>query len=181
MSENIPEIPLPAPPTVPTVVEVPVQPEAPQQPAEPAGEPDAGEEAGDTPQAASVDSGTPTVVSDDSGVRVEFPDGRTVTTRQHPFPVSNSEWEKFELTHSGDQARYSYKPGDPEYSPYADPSVPNSQLAQQVEREIQGYAERVLVNPDTPVSSMWEGLQPVYQGQLEQAIATGGGDSEVEA
>jgi hypothetical protein len=141
----------------------------------------------DTQEASKDASGAPeaaqgaTVVNDADGQHVQMPDGSVVFTRSHPYPVSNHEWENYELTHSGDQERYSLRPGDRDYSPYSDPSVPNSHLAQMVEREIQGYGERVQSDPQTKVSAMWEGLQPVYRGQLANAIATGGGDSEVEA
>lgn len=123
----------------------------------------------------------PTVVNDDAGQHVVMPDGTEVTTRSHTYPVSNSEWENYELTHSGDQARYSFKPGDKEYSPYSDPSVPNSHLAQSVEREIQSFAERVLTDVEAKVSPMWHALQGIYQGELKQAIQTGGGSGKVEA
>lgn len=124
---------------------------------------------------------TPTVVNDDSGQHVVMPDGLEVTTRTHTYPVSNSEWENYELTHSGDQLRYPYKPGDKEYSPYSDPNVPNTHMAQMVEREIQSFAARVLEDAEAVVSPMWNALHGIYEGELKQAIATGGGSGKVEA
>lgn len=112
---------------------------------------------------------------------VTMPDGSVVTTRTHPYPISNKEWMEYERTHSGDQERYPWKPGDAQYSANADPSVPDSHAAQRVEREIQSYADRVKNEPGASISPMWDAFQPVYQGALEQAIKTGGGNSEVEA
>lgn len=123
----------------------------------------------------------PVVVNDDNGQHVVMPDGTTVTTRQHPYPVSNSEWLVYEQTHSGDQLRYPYKPGDAEYSPYSDPVVPHTSLAQKVEAEIASFAERVLLNPKAEISNIWNDLKKVYNSELAQAISTGGGSGKIEA
>lgn len=175
---------IPEPPAVPEVPPTPVTPEpvlsgskeaTTDVSATPAAAP-----ASETPAEAAADS-APVVVNDDNGQHVVLADGTSVATRSHPYPISNTEWEKYELTHSGDQARYSLVPGDEHYSPYSDPSVPNSHLAQMVEREIQSFADRILHDAEAVVSPLWHGLQAVYQGELKQAIATGGGSGKVEA
>lgn len=123
----------------------------------------------------------PEVVNDDSGQHVVMPDGTVVTTRHHSYPIGNTEQEVWEQTHSGDQLRYPFKPGDQEYSPLSDPSVPDSHLSGRIEREIQSYADRVLTDSEAKVSPMWEGLQPTYKAELESAIETGGGEGKVRA
>lgn len=125
--------------------------------------------------------GGPVVETNPSGQTVTFPDGRVVHTRSSDAPVSNGEWQAYEHTHQGDQLRYSYKPGDKEYSPYSDPSVPNSHTAQQIEREIASFAERALQNPEAEVSYMWNALRGMHEGALDRAIATGGGSDKVMA
>lgn len=149
--------------------------EAPEQPAE------GTEEAPEAPETPAEEAAEPEVVNDADGQHVNLTDGTTVYTRSHPYPVTNSEWENYELTHSGDQARYSLKPGDLGYSPNSDPSIPNSWLAQQVTVQLASYAERVKLDPNARPSVTWEALQPGYQGALEDAIATGGGSGKVEA
>lgn len=128
-----------------------------------------------------VTPAVPVVNNTADGQSVTMPDGSVVYTRSHPYPVSNSEWEDYERKHQGDQPRYPYVPGDREYSPYSDPTVPNSQLAQQIERELSSYAERVAQDPNTQVSYIWNALHGVYEGELDRAIATGGGSGKVEA
>lgn len=178
---------IPEPPAVPEVPPAPAAPEvaAPVTSGSKEGTKDvsatpATEAASETPAEAATAS-APVVVNDDNGQHVVLADGSSVTTRSHAYPVSNTEWEKYELTHSGDQARYSLVPGDEHYSPYSDPSIPNSHLAQMVEREIQSFADRILHDAEAVVSPLWHGLQGVYQGELKQAIATGGGSGKVEA
>jgi hypothetical protein len=121
----------------------------------------------------------PQVVNDDSGQHVVLPDGTKVYTRHDAFPRSNAEQATFELTHSGDQLRYPYKPGDKEYNAYSDPAVPNSHLARMVETEIVSYAERVLDDPNAAVSTMWNALKGVFDGQLAHAIETGEGSGKI--
>jgi hypothetical protein len=118
-------------------------------------------------------------VNDDSGQHVVLPDGTKVYTRHDAFPRSNAEQATFELTHSGDQLRYPYKPGDKEYNAYSDPAVPNSHLARMVETEIVSYAERVLDDPNAAVSTMWNALKGVFDGQLAHAIETGEGSGKI--
>jgi hypothetical protein len=127
------------------------------------------------------DSSSPQVVNDGNGQHVVMPDGTVVVTRNHTYPVSNAEQAVYEETHSGDQLRYPWKPGDQEYSSYSDPSVPNSQASRWIETEIASYAERVLLDPDAKVSPIWEGLQPTYKSEIEDAIETGGGEGKVRA
>lgn len=122
----------------------------------------------------------PFVTNGPGGQTVTMPDGRVITTRSHPYPVSNSELEKFELTHHGDQLRYPYVPGDPEYSPYSDPAVPNSHLAQRVESEIAGFGERVKQDSEAAISPMWNALKGVEQGEINAAIETGVSSGNVE-
>jgi hypothetical protein len=123
----------------------------------------------------------PEVVSDDSGQHVNMPDGTVVTTRSHTYPVSNAEQDVYEQTHSGDQLRYPYKPGDREYSPYSDPSVPDSRLSQMIEREIVSFADRVATDGKALISPIWSGLQPTYKAEIEAAVETGGGEGKVRA
>lgn len=115
----------------------------------------------------------PVVTNGPDGQTVTMPDGKVVTTRSHPYPVSNYEQEVFDLTHHGDQLRYPYVPGDPAYSAYSDPAVPNSHLAQRVTSEIAGFGERVKQDPNAAVSPMWNNLKGVEQGEIEEAIETG--------
>lgn len=156
--------------------EVPPAPSAPDAP-EDATEPAAGEEEGTEEEG---DSG-PVVETTPTGQTVTFPDGKVVHTRSSDAPVSNSEWRAYELTHQGDQLRYPYVPGDREYTPYSDPNVPNSHTAQQIEREIASYAERVVQDPNAEVSYMWNALHGVHVGELDTAIATGGGEGKAMA
>lgn len=175
--------------------EVPETPETPQEGAQAGSEgmtsPTTSEDTSDSSSASETSvfestdsSGTsaePEVVNDADGQHVNLADGTTVYTRPHPYPVSNHEWQAYELTHSGDQQRYSYKPGDKEYNPLSDPSIPNSWLAKQVETQLASYGERVKVDPNARPSVTWDALQPGYQGELADAIVTGGGDGKVEA
>lgn len=121
----------------------------------------------------------PEVVNDANGQHVNMPDGSVVTTRSHTFPVTNTEQAQYELTHSGDQLRYPYKPGDAAYNAYSDPVIPNSHLARQVETEIASFGERVLKDVEAKISPMWEGLKGIFDGELKQAIATGGGEGKI--
>lgn len=123
----------------------------------------------------------PEVVNDGTGQHVDFPDGSTVYTRSHSFPVSNAEWEAYEVTHSGDQSRYPYTPGDKEYDPYSDPHVPNSHLARMVETQIVSYAERVKNDPDAVISPTWSSLRPDYDASLRNAIDGGMESGKVRA
>lgn len=164
--------------------EVQPEPEVPQAPAEAPVEspaPEVPEAAPEEPETAEEEAAEPKTVTDDNGQRVEMPDGSIVYTRSHGFPVSNSEWEVYERTHSGDQARYSLKPGDLGYNPLSDPSVPNSWLAKQIEVQMSSFAERVKTDPNARPSVTWDALQPTYQGELSDAILTGGGAGKVEA
>lgn len=133
---------------------------------------DSGQEEADAP---------PVVETTPAGQTVTFPDGRVVYTRSSDAPASNSEWREYERTHQGDQPRYPFVPGDREYTPYSDPNVPNSHLAQMVEREISSYAERVLQDPGAQVSYIWNALHGVHESELDTAIATGGGSGKVMA
>lgn len=121
----------------------------------------------------------PEVVNDDSGQHVNMPDGSVVYTRHDSLPRSNAEQANFELTHSGDQLRYPYVPGDKEYSAYSDPAVPNSHLARMVETEIVSFGERVLSDPNAAVSTMWKALKGVFDGELKAAITTGEGSGKI--
>lgn len=123
----------------------------------------------------------PVVETTPTGQTVTFSDGRVVHTRSSDAPVSNSEWQAYELTHQGDQLRYPYVPGDKEYTPYSDPNVPNSHLAQQIEREIASFAERVLQDPKAEVSYIWNALHGIHVSELDRAIATGGGSDKAMA
>lgn len=123
----------------------------------------------------------PQVVNDDDGQHVVMPNGNVVVTRNHTYPVSNAEQEVFELTHSGDQERYKYVPGDKEYNAYSDPKLPNSQVAKWVEQEIISFAGRILDDPNARVSPIWDSFNQIYQGELAEAIETGGGSGKVEA
>ena len=145
------------------------QPEAPAEP-----ETDEGtEEAPETEEQPAEDAAGLEVVNDGNGQHVNMPDGSTVYTRSHPYPVTNTEWENYELTHSGDQLRYSLKPGDEGYSALSDPSVPNSHLAQQVTVQLASFAERVKDDPEARPSVTWDALQPGWQGALEAHAETG--------
>jgi hypothetical protein len=130
-------------------------------------------------ETSSDEEAQPQVVNDDSGQHVVLPDGTKVYTRHDNLPRSNAEQATFELTHSGDQLRYPYKPGDKEYNAYSDPAVPNSHLARMVETEIVSYAERVLDDPKAAVSTMWNALKGVFDGQLAHAIETGEGSGKI--
>jgi hypothetical protein len=132
-------------------------------------EPDAAPTDTDKPEAPA----DPVVVNDDNGQHVDMPDGSVVVTRQHTLPISNEEQEKYDVTHTGDQLRYLLVPGDAGYSPYSDPAVPDSHLAQRIEREILSFAERVLENSKAVVSPMWNGLKGIFTEELDKAIATG--------
>lgn len=175
-----PEAPAPAlaAPTPETSAAVAADPDsAPEETADPT---DAGSPTESDPS--SPDTGEevqPQVVNDDSGQHVVLPDGTKVYTRHDAFPRSNAEQATFELTHSGDQLRYPYKPGDKEYNAYSDPAVPNSHLARMVETEIVSYAERVLDDPNAAVSTMWNALKGVFDGQLAHAIETGEGSGKI--
>lgn len=121
----------------------------------------------------------PVVVNDGNGQHVDMPDGTTVTTRHHTYPVSNSEWEQYEKTHSGDQARYPYVPGDHEYSPYSDPHIPNTHMARLIESEIASYGERVLQDSEAAISPIWNAVKGIYEGLVEKLIETGGSSGKV--
>lgn len=167
--------------------------EAPQEPVEaPEEEPETEttEEGAQAPEAPAEDEEEdpeaeaptgPVVVNDDAGQHVVMPDGSVVHTRHDSYPRSNSEWEVYEVTHSGDQQRYSFKPGDKEYTPTSDPSVPDSWLAKQIETQLVSFPERVALDPAARPSPTWDALQPGYQGELAAAIETGGGGGKVEA
>jgi hypothetical protein len=135
------------------------------------------DESGSTEQT----SAEPEVVNDANGQHVNMPDGSVVTTRSHTLPISNAEQEVYELTHSGDQERYHYAPGDKEYNANSDPRLPNSHIAQMVEREIVSFAERIKEDAEAVVSPIWNSFVKVYEGELKQAISTGGGSGKVEA
>lgn len=139
-------------------------------------DPSAGEEEG----TAEVEPG-PVVSNNPDGQTVTMPDGKVIHTRSHGYPISNREEEVYELTHQGDQLRYPYVPGDQEYNPYSDPKIPNSHVAQMVERDIASYAERVMTNPEARVSPQWDAFNGIYEGELDQAIASGGGSGKVQA
>lgn len=189
----VPEAPA-APAPAPVETPAPEVPETPQEGAQAGSD---GEEettpvssSDSTTSAPETSSGTsaeveapqePEVVNDDNGQHVNMADGTTVYTRTHPYPVTNSEWEVYERTHSGDQARYALKPGDLGYNALSDPSVPNSWLAKQIEVQLSSFAERVKTDPNARPSVTWDALQPTYQGELSDAIATGGGSGKVEA
>ena len=144
---------------------------------EPVQDPQEGQEETAEPETPSE----PVVENGPNGQTVTMPDGTVVTTRSHPYPVSNSEQLVYERTHEGDQERYPYVPGDREYSPYSDPAVPNSHVAQTVEREIASFGERILLDAEAKVSPMWNALKGVFEGELDQAIASGGGSGKVQA
>lgn len=168
--EEVPEPP--APPAAPD--------ETPQEPSEDpegaGGDQETGQDSDEATEAAQGEeeaSTGPVVTNGPDGQTVTMPDGRVLTTRSHPYPVSNHEQEVFDLTHHGDQLRYPYVPGDPAYSPYSDPAVPNSHLAQRVESEIAGFGERVKQDPNASVSPMWDNLKGIERGEIEEAIETG--------
>jgi hypothetical protein len=144
-----------------------------------ASETSASESTGSSEDSAEAPAAAPQVVNDDSGQHVVLPDGTKVYTRHDNLPRSNAEQATFELTHSGDQLRYPYKPGDKEYNAYSDPAVPNSHLARMVETEIVSYAERVLDDPKAAVSTMWNALKGVFDGELAHAIETGEGSGKI--
>lgn len=150
--------------------------EGPEEPTEPA----EGQEEGTGEVEEDTVTG-PVVSNNPDGQTVTFEDGTVVHTRAHGYPMTNREQEQYELTHQGDQLRYPYVPGDKEYTPYSDPSVPNSHIAQMIERDIASYAERVLTDPKARVSPQWDAFHGIYEGQLEQAIASGGGSGKVQA
>lgn len=197
---NLPDVPPPPPaPDAPVqedsaTLKIPasMSSETPQNDAERPEEQDPDIQTGNPPQDGSGDSEAtegdaeetpqePVVENGPNGQTVTMPDGSVVTTRTHPFPVSNHEQENYELTHHGDQLRYPYKPGDAAYSPYSDPAVPDSRIARQIEQEIGNFGERVLQDVEAHVSPIWQGLKKVYDGELKQAIETGGGSGKVEA
>lgn len=156
--------------------EVPPAPSAPDAP-EDATEPTEDQEEG----TAEEDPAKPVVNTTPDGQTVTFPDGRVVHTRFTDAPMSNTEWQQYEHTHQGDQLRYPYVPGDKEYSPYSDPSVLDSHLAQRVEREIASFAERVLEDAEAAISPMWNALHGLHESELDTAIATGGGQGKAMA
>lgn len=174
---------------VPLPPEPPEDPETPQSPAEAPKEADSGSTTEVFPEDVTEPSevqeeaapADPVVVTTKDGQTVTMPDGRVVHTRSTDAPVSNSEWQAYELTHQGDQPRYAHVPGDEAYSPYSDPAVPNSHLAQMVEREIANFAERVAQDITAEVSPIWNSLKGIYKGELDAAIATGGGSDKVMA
>ena len=184
---------VPPPAEVVPVEEAPESPETTESaPAAPEGEPQPDGASGipqdPTDPAAGAEEGTeeeapaaPVVDTSPSGQTVTFPDGRVVYTRSTDAPVSNAEWREYEKTHQGDQLRYQFVPGDKDYSPYSDPAVPNSHLARMVESEIAGYAERVALDPNTQVSYIWNALHGMHEGELDRAIATGGGSGKAMA
>lgn len=159
-----------------TSEEVPPAPSAPDAP-ETATDPAEGQDEGSAEEAPAK----PVVNTTANGQTVTFPDGRVVHTRFTDAPMSNTEWQQYERTHQGDQPRYPYSPGDREYNPYSDPNVPNSQLAQRVEREIASFAERVLEDVNAAVSPIWNALHGLHESELDTAIATGGGSDKVMA
>ena len=173
--QETPEQPVEAPAEQPVTQE----PETAQEGAQAGSEEQDGgtEESGSTEDSSSTSE--PEVVSDDNGQHVNMPDGSVVYTRAHPYPVSNSEWENYELTHSGDQLRYSLKPGDQGYSPLSDPSIPNSWLAKQVETQLASYGERVLLDQNARPSVTWDALQPGYEDALEAHAETGVGGGKI--
>jgi hypothetical protein len=139
-----------------------------------ASEPSGGQDEATTPEESTADTSEgPQVVDDENGQRVLMPDGSTVVTRQHAFPMTNAEQAVYEETHTGDQPRYSLTPGDAGYSPFSDPAVPNSHLAQSIEREIASFADRIKNDASAVVSPIWQGLKGIYQEQLDHAIETG--------
>ena len=141
--------------------------EAPEEGAE-------GREEGTEPEAVEDDTETgPVVNNNPDNQTVTMPDGTVVYTRQHGLPMTNRELEQFELTHHGDQQRYAYVPGDKEYSPYSDPAVPNSHVAQMIEREIASFAERVMQDAKAVVSPTWNSFKGIFESELDQAIASG--------
>lgn len=176
-------------PNTPPVEEVPLPPEPPEEPAADVEDEGTGKETEEGSEDATAAGegqeeaapADPVVETTPTGQTVTFPDGRVVHTRSSDAPVSNAEWQAYELTHQGDQLRYPYVPGDQGYTPYSDPSVPDSRLAQQIEREIGSFAERVLKDPAAEISYLWNALQGNHQGELDRAIATGGGSDKVMA
>jgi hypothetical protein len=177
--------------TVENSAEVPAPPALPESPdsessqsdAEGTKDQDPDVQTGNPDEAVSEDEEAPDgpkVENGPNGQTVTMPDGTVVTTRNHPFPVSNYEQLLYDLTHHGDQLRYPYKPGDPEYSPYSDPAVPNSHIAQSIEREIAGYGTRVLENPETEISPMWTGLKRDFDATVKSAVESGVGGGRVE-
>ena len=145
------------------------------------GEPDNGSHGAGDPAEDQEEASGPVVSNNPDSQTVTMPDGTVVYTRQHGYPISNNELQKYELTHQGDQLRYPYVPGDQGYNPYSDPKIPNSHSAQMVERDIASYAERVLTDKNARVSPMWDAFNGIYEGELDQAIASGGGSGKVEA
>jgi hypothetical protein len=125
------------------------------------------------------DAAAPQVVNDANGQHVVMPDGSKVYTRHSSLPVTNAEQAQFELTHSGDQLRYPYKPGDKEYSANSDPAIPDSHTARMVETEILSFAERVVQDASAQVSPMWNSFKGIFQSELERAIKTGVGDGKI--
>jgi hypothetical protein len=125
------------------------------------------------------DSAKPQILFDDAGQYVQMPDGSKVYTRPDNYPRSNTEWEKFEITHSGDQERYSLKPGDKGYNPLSDPSIPNSHLATQVAVQLSSFGERVQSDPNARPSVTWDALQPGWNGALEAHAETGVGGGKI--
>lgn len=180
-----PDPTVPAPPAAPSVPSAPAVPAAAGTPVPDTTEPQPLQAGGETAPAAdpatdtAAAPATPTVVNDDSGQHVVMPDGTVVHTRHDNLPRSNAEQEAFELTHSGDQLRYPFKPGDKEYSAYSDPAIPNSHLARSVEQEIVSFAERVFQDPAAVVSPIWNALKGVFDGELKQAIETGQGSGNI--
>lgn len=150
--------------------------EDPEQPDEDSGNPEADGTEPDEEEA--VEPVSQSVSVDSNGV-VTKADGSVVYTRTHQYPVSNAEQERYELTHEGDQERYHLKPGDQNYSPYADPAVSNSYLARQVEAEIASYADRVQTDPNAVVSPIWVEQRKTFEGSLAEAIRDDQGNSSI--
>lgn len=179
---SVSEVPQPpAPPAPPEEIEETSQ--GASEDLEGAGEDQKTGDGSEDPTEASEGEENPTepfITNGPGGQTVTMPDGRVITTRSHPYPVSNSELEKFELTHHGDQLRYPYVPGDAAYSPYSDPAVPNSHLARRVEAEIGNFGERVLADPEAKVSPMWDGLKASSDAAIKNAIETGVESGKVE-
>lgn len=165
------------PETAETAPEAPAEPSPTEETPEPSEVPEEGAEGREEstgPEAVEDDTEDgPVVNNNPDNQTVTMPDGTVVYTRQHGLPMTNRELEQFELTHHGDQQRYAYVPGDKEYSPYSDPAVPNSHVAQMIEREIASFAERVMQDAKAVVSPTWNSFKGIFESELDQAIASG--------